>query len=51
MADIIAEINAMKRNEIAPGTEYLLHFGKMEAGDAANIVCGKSHSAGQRAGF
>ena len=38
-ADIIAEINAMKKKEIAPGTEYLLHFGKLTAGDAANIVC------------
>ena len=51
MADIIAEINAMKRNEIAPGTEYLLHFGKMEAGDAANIVCEKATVLGSVRAF
>ena len=51
MADIISEINAMKRKEIAQGTDYLLHFGAMEAGDAANIICEKATVRGSVRAF
>ncbi|WP_458863180.1 M20 metallopeptidase family protein [Acidaminobacterium chupaoyuni] len=50
-ADMIAEINAMKKKEIPAGTEYLLHFGKMTAGDARNIVCENVHIEGSVRAF
>ena len=39
LADIVSELNRYKREDIAPGTEFLLHVGKMQGGDAGNIVC------------
>lgn len=50
-ADIIAEINAMKKKEIPEGTDYLLHFGAMEAGDAPNIICEKATVRGSVRAF
>lgn len=37
-AQIIARLMDFKKNEIPKDAEYLLHFGKISAGDAGNII-------------
>ena len=41
-SEIISRLYQVKKNEMAPDAEYLLHVGKMDAGDALNIVCEKA---------
>ncbi len=51
LADIIAELSRFKREDIAPGTEYLLHVGTINAGDASNIVCETARARGSVRAF
>ncbi len=50
-ADIVSRLNRFKREEIAPGTEYLMHFGTFRAGDAGNIVCETAQVCGSVRAF
>lgn len=51
LADIIAELNRYKREDIPAGTEYLLHVGTIQGGDAGNIVCETARAKGSVRAF
>lgn len=51
LADLIAELNRYKREDIPAGTEYLLHVGTIQGGDAANIVCETARAKGSVRAF
>ena len=50
-ADMVSRLGRFKREEIAPGTEYLMHFGTFQAGDAGNIVCERAQVRGSVRAF
>lgn len=51
LADLIAELNRYKREDIPSGTEYLLHIGTISGGDAGNIVCETARAKGSVRAF
>lgn len=51
LSDFIAELNRYKREEIALGTEYILHLGIARAGDAPNIICQSASASGNVRAF
>lgn len=51
LADIVSELNRYKREDVAPGTEFLLHIGAVAAGDANNIVCETAQAKGSVRAF
>ncbi len=51
IADLIAELNRIKREDIPAGTEYLLHIGTISGGDAGNIVCETAQAKGSVRAF